>query len=234
MHLAESSSGMLRRHTRVTRDTRWKAGKLRTWLPSRSSVPKAKASAVAQSMVSPASRSCVAHLPCPKIQKMSGKTCLWQDIMNGFSGGWFMNHYEPKQELHTTILNLLSSCFFLSCRFNPACACGDQLNQSESNVSEKKIQKKWCCFAGNVKGDDRILDASGPWIHLECSRGVRQSFAAALCPHPWDGCLIHPRGQISSLDYHHTTIIDTRQYTGPQFSHVNVYNLSYAARVVQV
>lgn len=139
MHLAESSSGMLRRHTRVTRDTRWKAGKLRTWLPSRSSVPKAKASAVAQSMVSPASRSCVAHLPCPKIQKMSGKTCLWQDIMNGFSGGWFMNHYEPKQELHTTILNLLSSCFFLSCRFNPACACGDQ---SIESIRIKRIRKK--------------------------------------------------------------------------------------------
>lgn len=92
----------------------------------------------------------------------------------------------------------------------------NQLNLSESNKRIRNIQKKWCCFAGNVKGDDRILDASGPWIHLECSRGVRQSFAAALCPHPWDGCLIHPRGQISSLDYHHTTIIDPRQYTGPQ------------------
>ena len=53
VHLAESSLG----DTPEIQGR--KAGKLRTWLPSRSSVPKAKASAVAQSRVSPASRSCI-------------------------------------------------------------------------------------------------------------------------------------------------------------------------------
>ena len=104
-----------------------------------------------------------------------------------------------------------------------------ETDQSIKSIRIKHVSqtstKEWCFFVGNIKGDDRILDASGPWIHLECSKAFRQSFAAALCPRPWDGCLIHPRGQISSLDYHHTAIINPRQHTGPQW-HVNGHNLS--------
>ena len=123
-------------------------------------------------MVSPASRSSIAHLPCPEIQKMEGKTCLWQDIMNGFSGGWFMNHFEPKQELHATILNLLSSCFFLSCRFNPACACGDQLNQSESNVSETSRKNDIALL-----GMSRVMIVSWMLLGLESIWSVAEAFA---------------------------------------------------------
>ena len=86
-----------------------------------------------------------------------------------------MNHYEPRQELHATILNLLSSCFFLSCRFNPACACGDQSIESIRIKRIRNIYSRKNDVA--LLGMSRVMIVSWMLLGLESIWSVAEAFA---------------------------------------------------------